>query len=197
MRGHHRTRWQRVSWNRLYSTVAEIFGVTHPFHFRRQPGCECTEAYYGPHCEFLKRDQVAGDPEKDGDDGDDGDDGIGIPVGKTPVNAEQNSDVSTTDSTAAKSGLSAGGAIGIIVLVIACTLVVAIMYRRHTRRKSRNIEDALREVQETNQFIIPLPNTKTRRYRDFLRDPDIPDMDSPIRPTTSYHDHVFSNVEIL
>ena len=158
--------------------------------FLRQPGCECPEAFYGPHCEFLKRD----DPEKEGDDGDDG---ISIPVGKTPVKAVQNADVATTDTTTAKSGLSAGDAICIVLLVIACTLVVAILYRRHTRRKSRNIEDALREVQETNQFMIPLPNTKTRRYRDFLGDPDIPDMDSPIRPTTSYHDHVFSNVEIL
>ena len=179
------------------SDLAKIFGVTHRFEFLRQPGCDCPEAFYGPHCEFLKRDEVAGDPEKDGVDGDDGDDGIGIPVGYNPVDAEQNANVSTTDTTTAKSGLSVGGAIGIILLAIACTVLVAILYRRHARRKSRNIENALREVHEINQFMIPLPNTKTRRYRDFLGDPDIPDMDSPIRPTTSYHDHVFSNVEIL
>ena len=160
----------------------------------RRPGCQCTQAYYGPHCEFLKRDETPGDPERDGDDGED--DNVSVPVGYTPVD-EQNADATSPGTATAERGLSPGGAIGIALLVIACALVVAILYRRHTRNKARNVENAIRLVQETDQFMIPLPNTKTRRYRDFLGDPDIPEMDSPIRPTTSYHDHVFSNVEIL
>ena len=160
----------------------------------RRPGCQCTEAFYGPHCEFLKRDATVGNPEGDGDDKDD--DKVSVPVGYTPVD-DQNAEATSPETTSAESGLSPGIAIGIALLAIVCALIVAILYRRHTRNKARSVEQAIRLVQESDQFIIPLPNTKTRRYRDFLGDPDIPDMDSPIRPTTSYHDHVFSNVEIL
>lgn len=159
----------------------------------RRPGCQCTEAFYGPHCEFLKRDENPGDPERNSADEDDS---FSIPMGYTPVD-EENADATAPQPNAAKSGLSAGAGIGIALLAIACALTVVILYRRHTRNKARSIENAIRSVQETDQFMMPLPNTKTRRYRDFLGDPDIPEMDSPIRPTTSYHDHVFSNVEIL
>ena len=151
-----------------------------PSCLTRQPGCLCSEGFYGPHCEFVKRDADDAFPQES------------IP--------EDTPNPTLTDANAAnqQSGASTGGTIAITLLLIVCSIASTILvYRRMVRRRDRNIEQALRQADERSQFVIPLPNTKTRRYRDFLGNPDIPDMDSPIRPTTSYHDHVFSNVEIL
>ena len=151
----------------------------------RRPGCECAEAYYGPHCEFLKRDKKPEEPDLTGHDDED----TGNPE-LNPVDGS-NDNSASTGSSSAKSGLSPGAAIGIILAAIVTAVAVAIFLRRRYLQKARSIEESIRLEEETDQFVMPAPNTKTRRYRDFLGNPDIPDMDSPIRPTTSYHDHVF------
>jgi hypothetical protein len=168
--------------------LAETVEFPHLNVFTRQPGCRCSGGFYGPHCEFVKRDA---DPDRTAEHDDT------FPQESIPEDSP-NATLTDTNAASQQSGASIGSIIGITLLLLICSIVTAVVvYRRMARRRDRNIEQALRQSDERSQFVIPLPNTKTRRYRDFLGNPDIPDMDSPIRPTTSYHDHVFSNVEIL
>jgi hypothetical protein len=98
-----------------------------------------------------------------------------------------------------KGGISAGVAFGIIaVIVIVIFFIFLFLHRKYQQYKDRQKSQALTEAEEEmSQFVMPPPNTSTKRYRDYLGTIDVPEMDDPIRPSSSYHENVFSNVEIL
>jgi hypothetical protein len=98
-----------------------------------------------------------------------------------------------------KGGISAGGAFGIIAAIVIVMISLLLFLRgRYRQYKDRQKSQAVAKTEEEmSQFVMPPPNTSTKRYRDFLGTIDVPEMEDPIRPSSSYHENVFSTVEIL
>jgi hypothetical protein len=117
--------------------------------------------------------------------------------GNSNGNNSENKDVNSTNM---------GAIIGIAVSAAVCTIALMLLVRQRVRgRKVRELEQSLRHADpslysDDSDMIVPKPNTKTRRYRDFLDqpdvNPDIPNMGSQ-RSRSSYHDHVFDNVDLI
>ena len=170
----------------------------------RHPGCECPEAYYGPHCEWLKQDAHQGEnvvfddegnrqEDNNLDDADQGDPTASPPLVKSSnPQSSANANNSGTLGTSALAGIAVAG----------CILVtgsVLFLRRRHRIRMARQVEASLRHAETTPVISVPALKRSVRRYRDVLADPDIPDMGEGSRPRRmgSYHDRVFENVDIL
>jgi len=183
------------------------------------PGCDCSEEFYGPHCEFIKRDANQGNEPDDTDNPNNNFPEESIPDDE-PIHDDPNHDdpldyplppqssgnTNSNSNTGDDSKSNTGAIIGITVSAAVCAFAIALLVRQRSRsRKGREIEASLEHADsspysDNSNMIIPQPNTKTRRYRDFLdhpdTDPDVPNMGNQ-RPRGSYHDHVFDNVDLI
>lgn len=112
-------------------------------------------------------------------------------------------DVHPTEESSTSLELFAAFVAGAVVLTIGIALFVC---RRNRFNKARMIEAAVRHADISHEELVPKEGVrleKSHHYGDFLASPDtsfidIPDMGhDQVRPTSSYHDFVFENVEIL
>jgi len=183
---------------------------TFKFLFRKSStaGCNCTEEFYGPHCELsrLYEDGLALYDNEDAM--------YNSRTGATtatlygvekPQNVPLPSavDVNPTEGSSISLELFAAFVAGAVVLTIGGALFVC---RRNRFHKARMIEAAVRHADISHEELVPKEGVrvgKSHHYGDFLASPDtsfidIPDMGhDQVRPTSSYHDLVFENVEIL
>lgn len=123
-----------------------------------------------------------------------------------PQTPASNTAASAASNKPAGKSAPTGAIVGIAVSAAVCILAVALLVgKRRRNRKERETQDAFQHADASiysdhPDMVVPLPNTKTRRYRDFLEhpdtDPDVPNMGGQ-RPRGSYHDHVFDNVDLI
>lgn len=194
--------------------------ISRPVLPLRHSGCSCSEQFYGPHCEFLKNDADQGHPTDEpivDDEPDDADHPINDPNNfpqeyipedqpeiKVAVDTTSNEDPNEPSSSSMGAGAFAGIAAAAAVLSIAAALM---LFKQNQKRKARQIEAALRNADSSPlhedaltpyQDEEPPQQRRKQKYRDFLAEYDIPDMDDDyVRPSNSYHDKVFENVDMI
>jgi len=168
----------------------------------RRAQCNCTEAFYGPHCELLKQEKIQ--EQKDTILNDNDHDKNYIKGDNHVIHSEEKEATPSTvvnTYSVQKSSIHFELFAAIVTGSVAVTIGIAIFLRRWNHsRKFRMVEGAIRHADTSNQVLVPKEQyvSKRQRYQDFLSDPDIPNMEGErIRPTSSYHDFVFENVEII
>jgi hypothetical protein len=139
-------------------------------------GCVCNEAFYGPHCEFLKYDEThvtttkapvvathvttAGDATAAGDATEAGE--------NSTLGAGSTASSSTTSSS---SSLSQTSAIALLILIAAGLMAVLsgvlglLVYRRYRHMKRGNAIGST-NISQTGFVDSKLPDFNTRRYMD-------------------------------